>query len=96
MLREWKPGDWAIYRKQKTSTTPGPRAANVRPSEKGDEYRYWVDKYWIVESVLESGELQLCTRRGKRNVVSVDDPFLRPPGWWERLLFRRRFTSIET
>lgn len=89
-----KRDDWVIYRKQKVSSSPGPRASDVRPASKGDSYRYIVDKYWVVEEVLESGEVKLRTRRGKRNIVSADDPQLRVARWWERLLYRGRFEAI--
>ncbi|TWU41854.1 hypothetical protein [Novipirellula artificiosorum] len=93
---EWNCGDWVIYRKQKSSTSPGQRASNVHPASKGDLYHYTVDKYWIVEKLLDSGEVQLCTRRGKRHRVSSNDPMLRRANWWQRLLNRRRYEAIET
>ena len=93
--KQLKRSDWAIYRKQKTSKTPGPRASAVRPAGKGDSYNYMVDKYWVVEEVMESGEIRLCTRRGKRHVVDVDDPHLRAANWWERFFYRSRFNAID-
>ena len=93
--KQLKRNDWVVYRKQKTSKTPGPRASDVRPAGKGDSYNYMVDKYWVVEEVLDSGEVKLCTRRGKRNVVPADDPQLRSASWWERLVYRSRFNSID-
>lgn len=93
--KQLKRNDWAVYRKQKTSKTPGPRASDVRPAGKGDSYNYMVDKYWVVEDVLEFGEIRLCTRRGKRHVVAADDPHLRAANWWERLFYRSRFNAID-
>lgn len=90
-----KPNDWVVYRKQKTSTSPGPRASHVHPSPKGDHYSYQVDKYWVVEEVISPEQIKVCTRRGKRNIVSLDDPSLRLPSWWERLVFRSRFAAVD-
>lgn len=92
---QFKRGDWVIYRKQKSSPAPGPRASNVRPAGKGELYHYTVDKYWVVEELLGSGDVQLCTRRGKRNIVPIDDPLLRLASWWERLIYRSRFQAID-
>ena len=92
---EWQPGDWVIYRKQKHSKAPGPRAKAVRPASSGDRYAYVVDKYWIVDRSLEDGTLLLKTRRGKEHTVPVDDPNLRRPSWWERWLFAYRFSRVE-
>lgn len=92
---DWKPGDWVIYLKQKTSTSPGPRAEDVHPSPAGETYSYIVEKYWIVQQVQDDGKLQLRTRRGKLHVVSPDDPRLHRPRWWERWLLRSRFRAVE-
>ena len=87
-------GDWVIYRKQKISNSPGPRAKEVRASSGGETYQYMVDKFWVVEEVQDDG-LKLRTRRGKRNTISLDDPRLRIPSWWERLLYAGRFREVE-
>ncbi|KAA5539197.1 hypothetical protein FYK55_25080 [Roseiconus nitratireducens] len=91
----WSAGDWAIYRKPKRSTAPGPRARNVMPATGGESYSYTVDKYWVVRDVLEGQRLRLQTRRGKRHEVSVDDPALRKPHFWECWLWRHRFLAVE-
>ena len=90
-----KPGDWVIYRKQKVSTIPGPRAQNTVPSPNGETYSYVVEKYWIVEEVL-TGQVRLVTRRGKRHVVALEDGRLRSAKWWERWLLASRFRAVET
>lgn len=90
-----KSGDWVIYRKQKVSTIPGPRAQNTVPSPNGETYSYVVEKYWIVEEVL-TGQVRLVTRRGKRHVVGLNDDRLRSAKWWERWLFAARFRAVET
>ncbi|MEM1070348.1 MAG: hypothetical protein AAGI63_15705 [Planctomycetota bacterium] len=92
---QWSPGDWAVYRKSKRSTTPGPRAANVVATEKGETYTYVVDKFWVVESVLPDDQVQLRTKRGKTHVISLEDPNLRRPSWIQRLLWRDRFREAE-
>lgn len=90
-----RPGDWVIYRVQKSSPTPGPRAHDVWAAEGGDEYYYLVDKYWIVQEVLDGGRVRLRTRRGKEHVVAARDPRLRRARWWERWLLRARFQAVE-
>lgn len=87
-------GDWVIYRKQKSSTSPGPRAKEVRASSGGETYQYMVDKFWIVQAIDDQGIL-LRTRRGKENRIDPSDPRLRMPTWWERLLYRNRFQEVE-
>ncbi len=94
MAGEFKTGQWVIYRKSKQSSKPGPRANDVRPTNAGDDYCYTVDKYWIVKSIRENGELVLATRRGKQHTVSAADPNLRPARFWERWLFSKRFESV--
>lgn len=93
---DFKPGDPVIYRMTKHSQCPGPRAKSVSPSPNGDEYKYLVDKFWIVDRILEDGKLVLRTRRGKTRVISKDDFNLRPPTWWEALLYRNHFPTHET
>lgn len=90
-----EPGDWVIYLKQKSSTSPGPRAQQVVPSAKGESYIYAVEKFWVVERVLEGGQIQLRTRRGKQLIVVPDDPRLRKARWWERWLYDKRFRAVE-
>jgi hypothetical protein len=92
--KEFHQGDWVVYRKTKASVSPGPRAQNVTPAEHGDQYTYTVDKFWIVDDVLEDGSLRLITRRGKTHVVQPSDRNLHRASWWERLCFRKRFHSI--
>lgn len=87
----FKPGDLVIYRMTKHSQCPGPRAKAITPSPHGDEYKYRVDKFWIVDQVLDDGRLQLRTRRGKTRVIRQNDLNLRPAAWWELLLYRRLF-----
>ncbi len=91
----WKPGDWVIYRVQKSSASPGRRAQDVRPAQGGDAYLYVVEKHWIVREVLDDGQLLLRTRRGKEHVVAPDDPRLRRATWWERWLLGSRFRAVE-
>ena len=94
MIQQFHPGDWVIYRKSKYSDQPGPRAQNVSPAQHGDKYAYTVDKYWIVTDIRDDGRLVLHTRRGKEHLLRADDPDLHLARWWERLIYRTRFTSI--
>ncbi len=93
---KFQPGDWVIYRKSKQSPLPGPRAKDVSPTAHGEDYSYVVDKFWIVQEVLGSGErLRLRTRRGKEHELSASDPNLWPARWWERWLYRQRFEEVD-
>ncbi len=88
-----EPGDFLIYRKPKVSPRPGPRARNVRATERGDDYHYEVDKFWTVADVLEDGRLLAVTRTGKRVCLTPEDRNLRKAGWIERFRYRRRFPA---
>lgn len=92
---EYRSGDLVVYTKTKYSTNPGPRARSVQPARQGDGYNYTVDKFWLVDEVLDDGQLQLRTRRGKTNTVAADDPNLRRASWWERLLYGGRFPRLQ-
>jgi hypothetical protein len=90
---DYHPGDWVIFRKEKHSTSPGPRAENIHAAPKGDDYYYQVDKFWVVAETRPDGKVVLRTRRGKTHVVNANDPHLRRARWWERLFYRSRFPS---
>ena len=95
MRSEWSPGDWAVYRKSKRSTAPGPRAEHVVASPKGESYTYTVDKFWVVDSVLPDNRLVLRTAKGKTHVIETSDRNLRRPSLLQRLLWRNRFREAE-
>ena len=97
MLRQPpKQGDVIVYRKIKHSTRPGPRAKDVHPASRGDDYSYYVDKFWIVTEVGEDGTLVLKTREGKTHQISAKDPNLRPVSLWDRLMYGRRFPAMQS
>lgn len=93
--RDFHEGDWVIYRKQKSSASPGPRAEMLAPTTKGETYHYVVEKYWIVNQIQEDGSVQIRTRKGKRHTVEPDDPRLYKPSWWQRWLLAPRFRAVE-
>ena len=95
MQANWKSGDWAVYRKSKQGANPGRRASQVVASSKGENYRYVVDKFWVVDEVLPEGRLRLITARGKTHIIQDDDPNLRRPGLLQKFLWRDRFTMVE-
>ena len=95
MQRLPKKGDVLVYRKTKHSTRPGPRAQGVHPAPSGDNYSYFVDKFWIVSHIGDDGTLVLKTRAGKIHEVSADDPNLRAVSLWDRLRFGSRFPTLE-
>jgi hypothetical protein len=87
-------GDGIVYRKQKISTNPCPRAYDIQPAGQGDNYRYFVDKYWTVENVLRDGRIIVRTRTNKHHYLRSDDPNLRKAGLIVRLRFRKRFPEL--
>jgi hypothetical protein len=91
MVALYRAGECVIYRKQKFSTHPGPRATNVWPTPNGDSYSYCVDKYYRVVAMRPDNQVVVVTRRGRRHSLAVNDPALRRASWWQRLLFRWRF-----
>ncbi len=92
--REFKPGDKVVYRKSKRTTHPGRRAQGVRASAKGDDYYYFVEKFWVIRQVRNDGELVAETRRGKTLVIDPSDPNLRHPTLWQRMRYRSRFAEL--
>ncbi len=84
-------GDGIVYRKQKVSTHPSPRAYAVYPAGQGDTYSYFVDKFWTVENVLSDGRILVTTRTRKQHCLRPDDPNLRKAGLVARLRNRKRF-----
>ena len=95
LWRKIKPGDPVIYTLWKRSSAPGPRATSIHAAKNGDDYYYQVDKFWLVEKILENGRLRLRTRRGKIHDVDPADQNLRTPRFWERLFWRSRFPKLE-
>jgi hypothetical protein len=89
------PGDWVIYRKQKHSASPGPRAKDVAAAPRGETYSYVVDKHWVVKQRLDDERVLLVTRTGKEHEVAVTDPNLSSVGWWQRIFYRERFRQAE-
>ena len=84
-------GDRIIYRKQKVSPHPGPRAYDIHPEEQGENYSYAVDKFWVVETVLADGRVMARTRTKKQHCLDRHDPNLRKAGFLLRLLHGKRF-----
>ncbi len=93
-MKKLKVGDHIVYRKQKASSKPGPRARKIAPSEHGETYWYFVDKYWTVSSVQEDGSIDVVTRRGKVHRLRADDPCLRRSNLVDELLHRQLFPSL--
>jgi hypothetical protein len=95
MPRQFSPGDQVIYRKQKHSTHPGPRATGIHPAPHGEDYSYQVNKFWIVVDAEPDAEVIVRTRRGKEHIIAIDDPALRKARWWERFVFGSRFPTLD-
>ncbi len=89
-------GSKVIYKKSKSSVSPGPRATDIHPQPKGDGYRYSVEKFWTVIATHDDGTVTLLTRRGKQHRIRADDPQLRLANWWQRWLYQARFPSIDS
>ena len=90
----FKRGDWVVFCRMKHKTHPGRRARDVHPAPNGDDYTYYVEKYWVVVDVLDDGRLKLQTPRGKTHVVDPDDPNLRHASLLDRIRNRSRFLQI--
>ena len=91
--REFRPGDWVIYRVTKHTAHPGRHAQAIRPAPRGELYVYEVEKQWVVSEVRDDG-LVVATRTGKQRLVSCGDPALRRPTLLERWRLRRRFPEL--
>jgi len=89
-MARFRPNDVLVYVKQKHGTHPGPRAKDVRPAPRGDDYDYLVDKYWIVVEAEEGRPLVLRTPTGKLHEIDPADPNLRKPTLAERLWLHTR------
>ncbi len=90
--QNFKPGDRVVFRKPKRSTCPGPRATNVSPSRHGEDYTYFVEKYWIVVASAD-GKVIVRTRSGKQHVLDSSNGFVRHARLWDILIHRHRFPS---
>ena len=96
MLRKtFRRGDFVVYRKMKHKTHPGRRARGVRPQANGDDYSYYVEKFWVVIDVLADGRLVLQTPRARRHVVVASDPNLRHARWLEKIRHFHRLRDVE-
>lgn len=93
-MDSFKRGDLLIYKKQKHSDHPGPRAHSTAASVQDGVFSYVVDKYWIVVDVCEDGTLEVQTRGGKRHRLHADDPNLRHATWWQRIWNRSRYRQF--
>jgi hypothetical protein len=93
--RNFRPGDRVVFFRTRHKSHPGRRARGVRPSAHGDDYSYYVEKFWVVADVLDDGRLLLQTPRGKQHEVDVDDPNLQHASWLDRLLHRQRFIQSD-
>ncbi len=92
MHRPFKSQDLVVYQKRKHGSRPGPRARQLRPAPQGEDYDYVIDKYWVVDRVLDDDRLVLRTPGGKLHEVASLDPDLRRPSLRERVwltLFER-------
>lgn len=87
----FRPGDRVVFEKDKHSTSPGPRAREIRPETNGEGYYYRVDKYWIVTGIRDDGRLILETRRGKRHIIEPDHKNLRHASFFEKWMHGDRF-----
>jgi hypothetical protein len=87
-------GDRIVYRKQKVSTHPSPRAYDVHPASQGDTYIYFIDKFWTVEKILRDGRLLVTTRTHKHHYLSPEDPNLQKASWFARLRYWKRFPTL--
>lgn len=93
--KTFQPGDRIVYRKTKHSRQPGPRAEAIVPAQRGDDYAYCVDKYWIVRDLTDENQLRVITRTGKTHLLDSNDPNLRHANLWERWFLSERFPEMD-
>ena len=86
----YQPGDRVIYRVQKFSPHPGPRAEGVYPCMHGEDYSYFVRKPWTVVQVT-GNEIEVVTPGGKLHTLRADDPLLHRAGLLETAVLRLRW-----
>jgi hypothetical protein len=94
LRRHFKIGDVVVYRRLKFTTHPGRWAHDVSASANGDDYSYFVDKFWVVADLLTDHNLLLKTRRGKTHIVGEHDLNLRHTSLWDRIRYRQRFAEL--
>lgn len=94
-IMKWHVGEWVVYKKQKVSSRPGPRAEVKYAAPHGEDYSYLVDKYWCVSAILDDERIEVATRTGKTHRIDPDDRNLRKPSLRERLFLRDRFPRID-
>jgi hypothetical protein len=94
MADRFKPGDLLVYKKQKHSNQPGPRAHSTAASVQDGVFSYVVDKYWIVTAV-DDDTLEVLTPGQKRHRLKMSDPNLRRVNWWQRFWYRSRFRQLK-
>ena len=87
-------GDKVVYRMQKTSNLPGKRAYKITPSEHGEGYTYFVDKFWVVASSENETQVRVKTRTNKQRTLPARDPNLRKPTLLEILFYKEKFPEI--
>ena len=86
-----KVGDFIIFRKWKSSTSPSPQAKNTYPSQSGEMYSYGIDKYWKVVEVVDDQTIEIETRRGKRHRIEKNPSIMRKASFLDKLLHKDRF-----
>lgn len=94
MVIKFKRGDVLIYKKQKQSIRPGPRAHSVAAAVQDGVFSYVVDKLWIVGKICEDGTLEVHARGGKCHKLFADDPNLRRLNWWQRIWYRSSYEDL--
>ena len=91
LQRKYRSGDRVVYCRMKHKTHPSRRARGIQPSAHGDDYSFYIEKFWVVSDVLKDGRLVLRTPRGKKRVVQADDPKLRYASLLEKIRHRQTF-----
>jgi len=86
-------GDYVVYAMPKRTSHPSPRAKGLEPEQRGEDYVYVVEKYWVVDAV-QNDALVIRTRTGKHRRIDPNDPRLHKAHWWERLLHLNRFPKL--
>jgi hypothetical protein len=53
-----------------------------------------VPKYWTVTRLVDRNTIEVITRRGKKHLLRLSDPCLKPAGWIVEMLAGDRFPAL--
>lgn len=91
MMRQHKIGDIVVYAKQRWGTSPSVNARNISAQQTGEQYSYAELEFLRVLRRFDDGTLELATLGEDIQRLQENDPLLRRPTLWERLVSWDKF-----